>query len=283
MKCLNASRWLALVVYCSWMLTALARAEERLTGPLPSRDAPKVSLEAEIGDDVAVVLFERQEPSGKWRYSTGFLLEKQGHLHLVTARHMARVFSPNLRMGIPSSPPIWLDISSIVQEGDAADHWRHHSDADVSILDLRDRLGEHEQVLRGIAIPFEALEPEVPQRRTEVELLGYPVMLGTWENGDVTQFIVPAKVVSRMVTPPAEWKMSPSFIVTGGAAAGMSGGPVLARRTPGEKAKCVGTYYGVLTDESGPKMSIVVPAKYLQELALQEKPKTAEPFPKIDD
>lgn len=265
----SVCRWFLEIALCGLVFSTPTSAEEKLPPPFPHETEQQVSRDTEPGDDLSVVLFERSEkPSGMWKFCTGFLVERQGKLSLITARHMAREFSARLRLGIPGPRPIWLDVSSIVEEGES---WSHHLDADVSVLHLKDRLGNHEKALRGISLPFDALAFEPPPLRSEVEILGYPTMLGTWENGEVAQFIIPAKVVSRMVTPPAEWKLTRSFLVTGGAAEGMSGGPVLVGRTPGAKVQCVGTYYGVLADRSGAKLSIIVPAQHIRELLVQGK------------
>lgn len=243
------------------------------------------SQELEMKGDKTVEVWFRDpvtnvfKPKLKSMSGTGLLVRYNNRNYLVTAKHVAKALSPtaeiiiNLPDGKSRSLMFeWLSQQEIIKGA----RWFHHPKADISV---------HPMAYPG---HFDALaigEELYPKKDTEIPLLtpayvvGFPMGLGAQEK--LSPIAKGTQIASRMTSIDVP-SISPDihFILLDQALAqGYSGAPVfytedimsgvMIANQPmkgGERLHLIGIQSSVIPDQTGGKISLVVPISYVWDI-----------------
>jgi hypothetical protein len=211
---------------------------------------------------------------------SGFIVVSSNICYLVTAKHVATSMTEDceLVMRGETMEPLRYRLSSIT--GQPNIRWFHHKDADISVHPLPTITSEGITALTRRAMPLEFLESQtnLPSRDTLITALGFPLGLGA--EGEFVPLSRDSKVSSGILRDGGGM----FFLLQDPSVSGYSGGPLVqsgdARviSTDGTAAgiavvtggaRCWGFVSGTFADETGGKMTRVVPAFYAVELVRQ--------------
>lgn len=213
--------------------------------------------------DRVVALQTKTESSAK--HATGFLIQKDDEVFLITAHHAALETSGDTRLVYLTAEgeSRWILLRGLFAKG--ASPWTQHKNSDLAIAKLGPEQAEDEIMasFRRIALPFDTLLCELPQRATGLEFVGFPMALGA--TPPISAIVVPGFLASRELTAETKWGHEPIVYATPAAAAGTSGGPVFVSAAHAELPAIVGMYVGVTGDNTGGKLSKLVPARLIRD------------------
>lgn len=206
---------------------------------------------------------------------TGFFVEDNNRLFLITANHIASFTSIRSRIVLKTNidTPIEFPIASIV--GSESLNWFHHPTADASAIQIL----PHKEVLPHLKehfIPKVVLFPkfEAPSRDKPLTVLGFPLGLGL--QGKFSPISKESKAASGLISfPRADTKVvNDFFLLDSPSIGGFSGAPVFILPKAytvnsglvfGNEFSCVGLVHGTLSDETGGKLCAVVPSQKIIE------------------
>lgn len=203
--------------------------------------------------------------------ASGFVARVGEQLFLVTASHAAdethlqsRLIYRNVK-----GESHWARFTVFFQA--ASNPWIKHATADLAIarLDQSDRSRVYMQHLADLAIELDDFLDRSPDRMTKIEASGYPMRLGS--TSPTRPLVVPANVSS--VESPLEkaWGETPVLYCSPAIAQGTSGGLAFLSEGDSSSVAIVGVYVGVNFDDTGGKLSKLVPAhvvrKFLERYA----------------
>lgn len=117
-------------------------------------------------------------------------------------------------------------------------------------------------VLSQIALPLESLQTESPGRTTEIETVGFPMGVGVEA---VSSIVVTGSLASDELLAKTNWGQEPVLYAAPTVGSGTSGGPVFMAHEDSKQVELVGMYIGFLSDESGSKLSKLVPSRVIRE------------------
>lgn len=210
---------------------------------------------------------------------TGFLVNLDSRLFLVTAEHVAK------RMNLSSSvtfaggkgEPVNIPLRSVA--GDRPIRWVVHETADVAVLPLGPA-AEVEKLLLPRALPPRYFSKELvaPPRNRPLTTIGFPLGLGAMERGPddkLSPLSRESKPASGLITLKRFDTKKPSvfFLLDSPTIGGFSGSPVLI--TPGAFSHgsglaisaavlCVGLVHGTIHDQVG-GLAAIVPVAFIAE------------------
>jgi len=194
---------------------------------------------------------------------TGFIIKYNGYDYLVTAKHIAKDFSPTgeVVINIQGNKSISYTFKDITDHIKGA-HWFHHPQADIS--------------LHPFAFPAQidasSLDTELfPNKEIDIELLspavivGFPLGLGVLDK--LSPIAKEAKIASKLTSiDNPEIPMNLHFYFLDQALSqGYSGAPVFCLDAKG-KAFLLGVQSSAIQDKTGGKISLVVPSSYIWDI-----------------
>jgi len=199
--------------------------------------------------------------------ASGFFVAFQGQVLFVTARHVARETTPDTQFCFLTAggDSHFARLAGLV--ADVKNPWRMHSKADLAVfvVTFSPQLEKGiEEEIRALALPFSAFDTKEVRRASRVTVCGFPIELGTWKK--ISPLAMTAYVASREMDLPGEGDSAPVFLITPAIGAGCSGGPVFLTTDRGDADTVLGIYVATYFDESGGKLSSVVPARQIMEL-----------------
>lgn len=232
--------------------------------------------------DRVVALQTKRESTSK--HATAFLICKGKDVYLVTAHHAASETTGESRLLclMADGQSRWFMLRGLFPKD--TNPWVQYRNSDLAIARLEPEGDEREMMaaLRAIALPFDGLLEQVPRRTTRVEFVGFPMALGTMP--PISAIVVPGNVVSRELTAETQWGREPIVYATPAIASGTSGGPIFIATDQEEDPAIVGMHVGVEADETGGKLSKLVPARIIR-IAIESHPiasdESAAPTPQI--
>jgi len=211
--------------------------------------------------------------------------------YLVTAVHAAQDTHARTRIlyRAADGSSQWIHLGALTaKEGDP---WIAHENSDLAIMRVA-RLEAHaRQVdqLASLSIPLDSLLREAPPRTAEIEIVGFPMALGT--QPAVAPLVMKGSLASREMPTEAKWGLEPILFAVPVVGAGCSGGPVFQSRSrnlsrcpscgaaaPGsadsvtgsqsataeDDLQVVGMYVGLQFDATGVKLAKIVPARVIR-------------------
>jgi hypothetical protein len=185
-------------------------------------------------------------------------------MFLVTAAHAAQDTHGGTRVLYRNAS----GASKFVQLGlltdGAADPWHAYQNSDLSVMTIASRPVVKEAVkeLKMLAIDFDCLLTDAPERTTEIDIVGFPISLGV--RPTVSPLAMRGHLASREMQAEAKWGTEPMIYAIPAVGAGCSGGPVFQSADDTDEAKVVGMYIGVMFDPTGAKLSKIIPARVVR-------------------
>lgn len=209
-------------------------------------------------------------------FSSGFLVIYDDQLFLVTARHSAQDTSnaTKILFNTAQGEARWVALAGLrlVSTGNP---WVDHPSADVSVTHITVKTVDAD-FLRGIAFSVDDLldAAAMPQRSTAVEITGFPMGLGTYDS--ISPLVFRGFVASNEISVAGKWEPEKVVMVSPPAGRGCSGGPVFVHYEDPTVVKCLGLHAGVNADDTGSKLSRIVPARFIRETILAAQKAAAE-------
>ena len=103
---------------------------------------------------------------------------------------------------------------------------------------------------------------DAPVRTTEIEIVGFPMALGTQPT--VSPLAMKGHLASREMLAEAKWGKEPILYAVPVVGAGCSGGPVFQSVAAEQETRVVGMYVGLQFDASGVKLAKIVPSRVIR-------------------
>lgn len=209
---------------------------------------------------------------------TGFFVEHQNKLFLVTAAHVANKMFDSATVTIhgKENKPIKLKIQDLCGYVDSP-RWVQHPHADVAVLQLNPSSEFQNQYLLNKFLQSSILVKELvaPTITIQVAVLGFPISLGVKKH--FSPLIMRSYVSSGLLELKTQsGRIDTFFVLEQPSIGGYSGAPVfdLVGPTLGEGTafkvtnrpqKCYGLIHGTLPDKTGSKLAVVVPSALIVE------------------
>ncbi len=236
-------------------------------------------LQAEAGDgtsetsierwDRVICLVEsRTDAAGKKSGDAGsaFLLEDNGKLVLVTAGHVAQFTTAKSRVLFRDAEgeSHWIILGGLT--AGTGQPWRHHAQADLAVMEID--AGQVEPArfaaFTALAIPLDHLAASTPRRTTQIEITGFPMLLGATPH--VSPLVMAAEVASRELLLEAKWGHEEIVFAHPAVPNGTSGGPAFITSEDPQEARILGLYIGFQQDNHGHKLAKLVPGHVILDL-----------------
>ncbi len=226
----------------------------------------------------SVVFLHRTLEQGGTSLGTGFLVNFQDLLYLVTAEHVANSLdrSADVTFGDASDVAVTVKLTKLA--GHSKLSWVTHGTADVAVLALTPPTE-----IADLLAP-RALQPaifitklEAPPRNRPLTTVGYPLGLGGLLLGSdkrISPLSRESRPASGLLTLPRADTQTPipTFLLDSPSIGGFSGAPVFMlpaafSQGPGvifsASAFCVGLVHGTWSDNTGGKLAAIVPVAYI--------------------
>jgi hypothetical protein len=234
-------------------------------------------VETRVVDGQANQVWLRSIESGELRISlaggsgSGLLCVANNHCYLVTAAHVARALSLQSQIVVRGAND--TPISALLWTAKlGTNSWFYHTNADVAVIPLTPS-----PALSGHFFPLGAFadKPVAPSRDMQLTAVGFPLGLGTDGKFSPNSRISVASSGLMTLKTPATPSGGLYFLLQDPFAAGYSGAPVFDLGGAGFRGGalvvgqlpvvCWGICHGVLADETGGKMGVVVPGYIVRE------------------
>lgn len=218
-------------------------------------------------DRAVCLVTEAAGPDGKPKVDLGsaFLVSDDKVVHLVSAAHVARLTGGRTKMLYrnPGGESRWILLGIFNPTG--GDPWRYHPKSDLATmrLDTSKLNADARSAMQSLAVPMAQLAVEVPRRATSIEIAGFPISLGT--RPEISPLVMRGYVASRRTEAEAKWGSEPIVYALPTVGAGCSGGPAFLSQADASSVRIVGMYVGMVLDNSGVKLSKLVPAAAILE------------------
>ena len=224
------------------------------------------------------------KPIMETKLGTGFLISYKGRGYIVTAKHVAKFLLPtgeviiNLSNGTTSTITFQQLSESIINNKKA--HWFHHTKADLSIFPMT------YYNLMGVSMDASSIpEDFFPKKDVDIKLLnpayvvGFPLGLGVLDK--LSPVAKEAKIASKLTSianPDIPIDLH-FYLLDQALSQGYSGAPVfyiedimsgvMIGNQPmkgGEILHLLGVQSSALSDQTGGKISVVVPISYIWDI-----------------
>lgn len=222
----------------------------------------------------AVVYLQDEKPKNdslvEISYGTGFFVRNDNNIFLVTAEHIARklINNPSLITSDKNGNSTKYSLNSKM-------NWKYNSFADAAATIIADPTLI--KVFENYAIDFNFIEASLTYPVAELPLvvIGFPLRLGS--QGKFSPLRRETNAASALIDlPRADNKIiSTFFILQDPSIGGYSGAPVFVieaysfgntlMKGFGTKM-CIGLMHGTMLDDTGGKLGLVVPSKYIYDL-----------------
>ena len=215
--------------------------------------------------DRAVCLHtERKVDDGLPVFASAFLIEAHGQVYLITAKHSSQDSNAATRVVYrsKSGESQWVNLGGIVDS--KTNPWLGYENSDLAIARLQENPdnGIYLKELRELAIPMDAIKTETPERTTQIEIVGFPLSLGS--QPPVAPFAMVGHIASKELDVAAHWGNEKVYYALPTVASGTSGGPVFISCKDSEQLEVVGMYIGLVADNSGAKLTKVIPSRIVR-------------------
>ena len=230
--------------------------------------ADETTCSSDRWDHAVCLVEETTDNDGKkeTQFGSGFIVEKDDGLVLVTAAHVAKFTSAKSKLlfRTPDGDARWL-LMGALGEGEGSP-WILHPQADLAVMPLSTARidAKHMSYLVNLAISLGDVSAETPQRSSKIEFAGFPLLLGVTPS--LSPLVMCATVASRETQHQGKWGLEKIYWAHPVVGDGVSGGPVFAGSEDPADLKVVGMYVGYVSDKSGPKLARVVPSRLVREL-----------------
>ena len=240
-----------------WLVIAIFTA-----GSVAVADEPK---ELEPWDRIVCIQSQVESKPGSGKLCSGFFVEAEGSLYLVTAGHASEETNLNSRIRYrdPSGKTQWVSLKGFVQ-GDG-NPWHRNPVSDLAIAKLPAVDGAETYLghFKELAMSLESVCRECPPRTTAVVTVGFPLAIGAED--EISPVAVVGHIASRETATKNAWGNEPIIFCSPALAQGTSGGPAFLQSETSNKTSVVGMYIGVVNDASGAKLSKLVPAHIIHD------------------
>jgi hypothetical protein len=203
------------------------------------------------------------QPLKEEKSGTGFIIKYNGRDYLVTAQHVAKDLSPTgeIIINIPGNKSTVITFQAIMS-GLKGARWFHHPKADISIHPM------------GYPVPVQAngITPDLfPKKEIDVVLLspavivGFPMGLGVLDK--LSPVAKEAKIASKLtsIANPEIPKGLYFYFLDQALSQGYSGSPVFCI-DKNDKGLVLGVQSSAISDQTGGKISLVVPSSYIWDI-----------------
>ena len=240
-----------------WLVTAIFTA-----GLVAAADEPK---ELEPWDRIVCIQSQVESKPDSGKLCSGFFVEADGSLYLVTAGHASEETNRNSRIRYrdPSGKTQWVSLKGFVQGDGNPWHRNPVSDLAIAKLPAVDGAETYLSHFKELAIPLKSVCRECPPRTTAVVTVGFPLAIGAKD--EISTVAVVGHIASRETTSSHSWGNEPIIFCSPALAQGTSGGPTFLQSPNNDDVTVVGMYIGVVADASGAKLSKLVPARVIHE------------------
>ena len=221
-----------------------------------------------------VALVMGTSPDRKPAVGTGFFLASEKKLYLITAGHVADTLDPSSQVTVRAGgdKPHSFALSDIAGQAETL-KWHRSRDADLAILTLQPR-PTTEPYLRGHFAPLSLLtyQETAPPRDAVLTVLGFPLALGVREA--FSPISRETKAASGLLTIPQTGRATRYFLTQDPSIGGFSGAPLFDLKVPawtsprslqiwGGGPQIVGVAVATISDDTGGKLGVIVPAFYV--------------------
>ena len=221
-----------------------------------------------------VALVMGASPDRKPVVGTGFFLVSEKKLYLITAGHVADTLDPSSQVTVRASgdKPHSFALMDLVGQAETL-KWHRSPDADLAILTLQPRPTTM-PYLKGHFAPLSLLiyQETAPPRDAVLTVLGFPLALGVREA--FSPISRETKAASGLLTIPQTGRATRYFLTQDPSIGGFSGAPLFDLKVPawtssrslqirGGGPKIVGVAVATISDNTGGKLGVIVPAFYV--------------------
>lgn len=223
------------------------------------RPAGEPEEETEAPEKKADRPHQRGESTG-----TGFFVRDGERTFLVTARHVAVDLTPTAQLSFVNDrrESRVIRLGGLLR-GPEDFNWRHHEEADVSVLQIHPR-GEPAEDVAGLCVERDALVDVPPARGSQAMACGFFMREGTHER--LAALGATVYVASEVMPVYFNGELIEAFLVNPPAGSGFSGGPVYWHDARSGRARCIGVTSGVIGDRTGGKFGTVMPSATILDL-----------------
>ncbi|MEO1614489.1 MAG: serine protease [Planctomycetota bacterium] len=251
-------------------VSAQTAADETITPADRSPDSksndsqadPKANAELNGHWRRAIGLQSKRESETK--FATGFLIQRDRTVFLVTAKHAARETNSETKLLYVNKQGAsrWYLFRGLFAAGQ--DPWREHAHADLAVAKLAppENTDPTLQSMRDVALDFSQLATALPPRTTPLQVVGFPLALGVGPK--MSSLVIPGHLVSKELTKKGDWGTTPIAYSVPAIAAGASGAP--AFDLSGQTPAVIGIYVAITRDKTGAKFSELVPSRLVREI-----------------
>jgi len=231
---------------------------------LPNAAIPQETPSIARWDRAVCLVTETTKPDGQAALGTAFLVRHSESMFLVTAAHAAQATRAGTRLVYRSvdGAPNWIHLGLLTDN--AADPWHAYKNSDLSVMIISSRPVTKEPLekLKPLAIDFDCLLTDAPARTTEIDIVGFPILLGVTPS--VSPLAMRGHLASREMEAEAKWGTEPILYAVPTVGAGCSGGPVFLSTAESDDVKVVGMYVGLKGDDTGAKLSRIIPSRVIR-------------------
>lgn len=229
----------------------------------------------------SVVLLHAPAAAGALSLGSGFVVNLDGRLFLVTAEHVSKNVAGQVAVtyGDKDDRATTTNLADLVRSKPAK--WVTHGTADVAALELRtDHPAATLLLARALPLSILISKLETPNRERPLTTIGYPLGLGGLQLGPdkrLSPLTQESRPASGLVTlERADTKVSTvMFLLDNPSIGGFSGAPVFL--LPGVHFQggalvfsagtfCLGLVHGTVSDDTGGKLAAIVPGAFITEV-----------------
>lgn len=219
------------------------------------------------------------EPNLNTITGTGFIVVHNGFSYIVTAAHVAHATSPDTLFIFNQIHHQGGYNTLRQQEKTKKSRWFYHPNADIAIHPFG--ISRDNTEIKYIDENLFASDSDEIPIGSKVVILGYPLSLGINDYG-VSPLCKNTEIGSWITTIniPGSNPNLKFILLDDSLAQGYSGSPVFTYPEPqigaNNKVKLIGIVSGTLSDETGGKITLIVPTSYLREILESQEIKEFE-------
>ncbi|MEM6472837.1 MAG: hypothetical protein AAF802_24965 [Planctomycetota bacterium] len=239
-----------------FVLASPASSQDAVPKKLPTTDTDEARWERVVGLQTKL--------NNDTRFASGFLVEEDDDIYLVTAKHAANETNGETRLLFVNRQGVsrWFLLRGLFVPGKSP--WVFHDHADLAVAKLAppESTEETMQAMRDVTIDIDRFADDLPKRTTEIEFVGFPMAKGIGPN--MSALVIPGHLVSKELSKKGDWGQTPIAYAVPAVGAGASGSPAYdVTATP---PRVIGVYVAVTQDKTGAKLSELVPARLVLKL-----------------
>lgn len=247
------------------ILTFIVIAVTLLISPLSAQCKDPIWDQDQIAN-ATVLLYQVKGGSGT-------IIVKDGRYYIITASHVAKELKTGSKVifRLKGDKPGIFDLLPITK-GQTL-NWKHHSVADIALIELDPKNGSIKTILEDYAFPFELIHrgKELPKHDADLTFLGYPIV--DLEMEHFSPLVFTAYLSSGLITQlRADTKTKCNFFylnvpsIEGCSGAGVFFSVKKAFYMAGKTTLMIGIVHGTQGDSTGGKLAAITPSYYIFDL-----------------